>query len=277
MPYVSGTAKLEQVGTRSFRLIEDVVYDDPADDAGAAGAQFRAPTGMETDLASVPYVLWSILSPFGKQTRPAIVHDYQCVAIPDELKTLPQRSPARRLYRESADARFHAALKLEGVPRFRAAMMWTGVTIGRYWVNGAPWQRWALAAELVAGYVAIVWGALHLTIWQGWVALLAPLAVAVAAWGRSRVPIALAQYPGMLLVVMAITNWLIGVVEWILNMIGGVEKSSQSPSQRAAKAPWTKVEGPTPLQVFPVKGTDRDVAAANVPPAPLTPFSPKPV
>lgn len=40
------------------------------------GIQILIPKGYNTDLASVPRLLWSIIPPFGEYTFAAIIHDY---------------------------------------------------------------------------------------------------------------------------------------------------------------------------------------------------------
>lgn len=44
--------------------------------AGETELRFVVPRGFETNLASVPAIFWPILPPFGKWSRPAILHDY---------------------------------------------------------------------------------------------------------------------------------------------------------------------------------------------------------
>ena len=166
MPYQPDYVQLQHSTGRSFRVLEDLTFRDPH------GHPFTARAGLVTDLATIPHSLWSVIAPFGQQSLPAIVHDQECK---DAKARSPQRCRQRRAERRVTDARFHQALLARGVPRFRAAMMWAGVSIGRYWDHGSHLLRIWLFVQLTLGWVAIMWGGFHTGDWTGWVALGAPV------------------------------------------------------------------------------------------------------
>lgn len=55
---------------RTFEIMSPLVYE--SDLVG----DVTVPMGFETDFASVPRALWSILPPFGMYGEAAVVHDY---------------------------------------------------------------------------------------------------------------------------------------------------------------------------------------------------------
>jgi hypothetical protein len=80
--------------------------------------------GFETDLASTPRWLWSLLPPFGKYAGAAIIHDY-----------LYQ---AHEGTRKQADVVFREAMQEQRVPRYKRELMYRAVRLfgGRGWKNG---------------------------------------------------------------------------------------------------------------------------------------------
>lgn len=59
-----------------WELLEEFIYE-----LGAKGSGVRVvcPKGERTDFASIPRFLWSILPPWGKYGKAAVVHDHLCV------------------------------------------------------------------------------------------------------------------------------------------------------------------------------------------------------
>lgn len=79
----------------------------------------RVPVGFETDLASVPRVLWSLVPPFGRYSKAAIVHD--------RLYNIQDRP------KKKADKLFLRAMKDLGVPFWKRKVMYRFVRLfGRY-------------------------------------------------------------------------------------------------------------------------------------------------
>ncbi len=221
MPYRPNYVRLQHSTGRTFRVLENLTY------LGPNGRRHTARAGLNTDLATIPHSLWSVIAPFGEQSLPSIVHDQECA---DAKRMVPQRSRVARRKRIVVDGRFHEGLLERGVPRFRAAMMWAGVSLGRWWDHGSHAARMLLFVQLFVGYGALVWGAFHLGAWGGWVALCAP-AIAAAPWGRTAPAMLLAQYPGLLLVFVGFVNFVASLIEWIPNVILGVRRYPPSPEE----------------------------------------------
>jgi hypothetical protein len=167
-------------GSKPFRLEEGFQYQRPAD-----GEIFPAPEGLDTDLASVPWPMWGLVAPFGRQSRAAIVHDHGC----DVAAAAPpaQRYPTRR----NIDYTFRDALVESEVSVFRAWLMWGGVSLGRYF----GYRR--IGGALLVGAV-VLW----------WLFLVAECA-GVGPWSDLPVgfTLALSAILGCLFVVAARSDW----------------------------------------------------------------------
>ncbi len=83
----------------------------------------RVPAGFICDGSSVPRVLHSYVRPFGDGLRAALFHD--------------QDYRAQQVTRAVADARFHHRLKLIGMRKSKAWVVWAGVRAGG-WVT---WKK----------------------------------------------------------------------------------------------------------------------------------------
>lgn len=161
-------APLWQVRTRYAYLAEDGRYFVVPAQTGSLGAP-----GNTTDLASVPGFLWGILAPYGRQLRPALLHDHRCAVADGVLAEdaenrdaagrpiPPGRSRVR--VRMEADDLFREALRSEGVGPARSWMFWTGVCFGRFWLYARV--RAIVLAALV--FAAAVLGLHALTVSLG--------------------------------------------------------------------------------------------------------------
>ncbi len=85
-----------------------------------SGLTITVPDGFETDLASIPRLLWPIFAPHDpRYAAAAVVHDY--------------------LYRwdgftkVAADAVFYEAMRVLNVPRWRALIMYFAVRLWNEW------------------------------------------------------------------------------------------------------------------------------------------------
>ncbi len=219
MPYRPNYVRLQHSTGRTFTLLEDLAYIAPGE-----RKHHTARAGLTTDLATIPHSLWSVIAPFGETSLPSIVHDQECH---DAKAIVPQRSRTARRARVAIDARFHQGLLERGVPRYRAAMQWSGVSLGRWWDHGNRFVRLLMVLQLFVGYGAIVWGAFHLSSWEGWAAIGGPALVTVA-WGRTCPAMLLAQFPGLPLVAIAFVNFVASLVDWIPNVIFGARKCPPS-------------------------------------------------
>lgn len=67
---------------RTLVLLEDFKYIDPV------LGELLVPKGTETDLASIPRLLWALYPPFGKYAFAAVIHDmlYGCRPFGVDLK-----------------------------------------------------------------------------------------------------------------------------------------------------------------------------------------------
>ncbi|MFL6135929.1 MAG: DUF1353 domain-containing protein [Nocardioidaceae bacterium] len=166
MPFVTSeqddtdpTIELAVVPPRRFRLLEGFGY------RAQDGSFWDVPAdGMSTDLASVPTPLWSLLASYGRQTRPALLHDH----ISDTAETLPDRRAAFDL-RARGDELLRESLAEEGVRSSpRRWTFWAGVTLGKY-------ARHGTTAATVLGLGSLV------ALWLAW-ALLAAAALTQVAW-----------------------------------------------------------------------------------------------
>lgn len=65
--------KVEVIDNYKFRIIEEFSYH-----VGSYNSEEKitVPIGYETDFASIPKFLWSILPPHGKYAKAAVIHDY---------------------------------------------------------------------------------------------------------------------------------------------------------------------------------------------------------
>lgn len=85
----------------------------------------EVPAGFITDLTSIPRIFRSLLPVVGRQTAPAIVHDF-----------LYATQPCSRAL---ADAWFYGAMLSEGVFWPRAFVFYIGVRLGAW----RPWNTYA--------------------------------------------------------------------------------------------------------------------------------------
>lgn len=101
-----------------WRLIEPFEFyiDEPA-----GRIYYKVPVGFITDFASVPRIFWSILPPWGRYGKAAVLHDFL-------YKT-------KSVSREKADRIFLEAMKVLKVPAWKRYIM--------YWaVRLFGWIRW---------------------------------------------------------------------------------------------------------------------------------------
>lgn len=84
---------------------------------------YEIPKGYETDFASVPRMLWSILPPIGKHNRAALLHDY---LYDSKIGT-----------RKKADKLFLKQMEIDGVKFLSRYAMYLGVRIfaKRWWIK----------------------------------------------------------------------------------------------------------------------------------------------
>lgn len=220
MPYESldnqkAVLTLRVVGPKAFQVVDGFRYLDQYDGM----APYTVPSGLQTDLASVPFFLqWLVLS-YGKHTMAAIVHDQFW----DDDKTPAELRQANTAFR-------HAMWESE-VPFLRRWFMWTAVTLAmmtRTWPGRARVAIWVLglvkasAALLATRDIVLSWSV------PAWVALGSGVVAALAAlfWAAGSSAIAgickkvLIGLTG-LLGVLALFS-LVGHVDWVADNGGWV-------------------------------------------------------
>lgn len=106
---------------RLMELLSPFVFHD------ANNVEWKVPKGTQTDGASIPQFLWTILGgPFeGKYRKAAVVHDYFC-----DVRTKPWRDVHRM---------FYSAMILSGVSERQAKILYLGVLVG-----GPRWSQQAI-------------------------------------------------------------------------------------------------------------------------------------
>lgn len=62
--------KIQVIGNRSWMLVDDLVFYSET-----YGGRFVAPAGFQTDLASIPRLVWTIFPKVGLQDKAAVIHD----------------------------------------------------------------------------------------------------------------------------------------------------------------------------------------------------------
>ena len=153
---------LAVVAVRRFKLLSGFGYVDQDGVYWPIPPQPAAPPGADdrddrysTDLASVPPPLWSLLSSYGRQTRPALLHDHLSWLALDRRDA--GREQAGFAFRSHADALFRQSLGEVGVSPSRSRVFWAGVTLGKYLSHGT-------VVEKLVGLVSL------LLVLAGWLA-----------------------------------------------------------------------------------------------------------
>ncbi|MBK8448067.1 MAG: DUF1353 domain-containing protein [Micropruina sp.] len=124
-------------------------------DAPDGDQRWLAITSADTDLASVPGMLWGLLASYGRHTLAVLVHDRLCAEA--DKATASRRFVAR----SAADEVFHRALRDPDrpdfqAPWFRSLVLWSGVSLDRYWrLNRAGFA--VLIAAILGAWLAALW------------------------------------------------------------------------------------------------------------------------
>ncbi len=213
--------KLHQAPADShyFQLVEKIGFREHAGaDNSATNPTYWAPAhritadpgpGNRTDLASVPWILWGFIASYGKQSAPAILHDHQS----EVARQLP--APLALRERKEDDRLFRVGLRQQKVPLLSAWLMWTFVSIERYFRH-AKWRCALMVTQILASaavcYTAVMCGMGH----PLWFLLLALPAVASVAWGRQAPLLLWASYGGAILLPLIAAQLIILTPFWIL-------------------------------------------------------------
>lgn len=99
------------------------------------GWLIEVPAGFETDFASIPRLLWTVIPPRGRFNRPAIVHDFLYQYAPSDPRT------KQSCTRERADQILREACENCDDRVTQRSAIYAGVRLGG-WV---PWRRYRKA------------------------------------------------------------------------------------------------------------------------------------
>lgn len=110
--------RVELIDDYLFRTTDGFVY---IVGSLSGSEKIEVQAGFETDFASIPRLLWSVLPPHGKYAKAAVLHDWMYA----------------NAYRDKAyaDKIFHEAMVVLGVSTFKAKLMYNAVKIfgrGKY-------------------------------------------------------------------------------------------------------------------------------------------------
>jgi hypothetical protein len=151
---------LRRVPPASWQLLTSFRYDDPVDGRSyPVPAHNLAKPAVEpanaTDLASVPPFLWNLISAYGHQTLPALLHDKRCYLAELVQQRWPERWRDALAARDHANELFRRALIEEGVSIFRARVMWIAVSFAGMGTHRKPWLK-RLVARVVIGWALLL-------------------------------------------------------------------------------------------------------------------------
>lgn len=83
----------------------------------------RVPIGFESDFASVPFLFRIFISPIGRHSKPAVLHDYLC-----------ERYHQGKVSRDYCDEVFNEAMKVKKVPLIQRWILYFGVRVYAYYL-----------------------------------------------------------------------------------------------------------------------------------------------
>ncbi len=92
----------------------------------------KVPRGFITDFASIPKQLWSILPPYGKPTKAAVLHDYLY-----KYHGFVSNDQFISYTRKEADQIFLKAMEVLGVDAVKRGIMYNAVR----WFGGKAWNK----------------------------------------------------------------------------------------------------------------------------------------
>lgn len=105
-----------------FELFESFIFHL---DSKHSRRLVKVPKGFITDFASVPKAFWSIIPPYGKYTKAAVVHDYL------------YKHHSVRFTRKEVDLIFLKAMEVLGVNPVKRGVMYNAVR----WFGSGAWDK----------------------------------------------------------------------------------------------------------------------------------------
>ncbi len=125
MPFSDPTPTLEMLPGERWRVAAGFNYTLPEAEGNLpAGFVVDVPAGVETDLASIPRILWPLLSPGGDYAPAAIVHDR--LYHNHEVRGAP-------VTRAEADGVLLAGMKELGIGWLTRWTIYSAVRVGAWW------------------------------------------------------------------------------------------------------------------------------------------------
>ncbi|PAF48763.1 hypothetical protein BKH41_05740 [Helicobacter sp. 12S02232-10] len=88
----------------------------------------KVPAGFESDFASVPFLFRVLVSPIGRHSKPAVLHDYLCELYHKGL-----------VNRDYCDKVFNEAMKVKKVSPYHRIVLYAGVRVYAYWLRVKQW------------------------------------------------------------------------------------------------------------------------------------------
>lgn len=165
--------------------------------------------GNRTDLASVPWVFWSFIASYGKQSAPAILHDHQS----EVALGLPAAEALRQ--RTHADRLFRVGLRQQKVPLLSAWLMWVIVSYERYFRH-AKWRLALMVVQTLVG-AGLCYAAIIVAFGQPlWLLLLLTPAMASVLWGGDAPLLLWGSYSSAVLLPLVLAQLLILLPFWVL-------------------------------------------------------------
>lgn len=114
--------RVEKIGPQRWLLLTDLIFR-------ADGISYVAPRGFQTDLASIPRLLWSLLPPVGQYDAAAVIHDAAYAgALLDGPIEDPQSHPIT-VTKAHADRLFYQGCRTLGVGTVAARLMYWAVRV----------------------------------------------------------------------------------------------------------------------------------------------------
>jgi hypothetical protein len=141
-----GPLRIEKIAERRWMLTDDLAFDSTWPKCPGV---FIAPRGFQTDLASIPQVLWSVLPHIGNWDRAATIHD---AAYGNVLTNV--NGDRMFVVKKLSDGLFYEGMRADGVGWWTARRMWRAVSaFGDPKGHPLAAHRHAQMALADAGYV----------------------------------------------------------------------------------------------------------------------------
>lgn len=131
--------QVEAISADTWALLGGLIW------TGSDGDSIFVDVGEETDFASVPQILQALIPRTGAWTKAAVIHDMLCRLLNEWHRTGdpmdPIVVPPPVFNAVDTDAVFEKIMLEEGVPRWKASLMWAAVRVGAA-LNPARREGW---------------------------------------------------------------------------------------------------------------------------------------